>query len=94
VVSEGVNSQPGNVIGSNTTSYVLSSLGTLSVANLGSVGQNDLVVTNSLDAADVAAYQFQCVSNEVGALEVQLENVTGNPTLNLLFGLGIPNLAL
>ena len=53
VVSQGVNPSGGN-IGSNSTSYVLSSLGSLTVTNLGTVGTDDLLITNALEAADVA----------------------------------------
>jgi hypothetical protein len=49
VVGQGVNPS-GNQIGSNTTSYVLQSLGSLPVINLGTAGTNDLVITNNLAA--------------------------------------------
>jgi hypothetical protein len=85
VVSEGVNSYDASgVIGSNTTSYALSSLGPLPVANLGTVGGADLLVTNvSLESEDVTAAQFVVPSTLLG-LEVRLENRVGNPVMTLL----------
>ena len=84
VVSEGVNPAPAlSQIGSDTTSYVLSSLGSLPVVNLGTVGAADLVITNALEAEEVAAYQFLSPPNVLG-LEVRLENRVGNPLMTLL----------
>ena len=82
VVSEGVNSGNGR-IGSDTTSYALSS-GPLPVTDLGTVGTTDLLVTNiMLESEDVAAYHFVFPPNIMG-MEVRLENRVGNPAMTLL----------
>jgi hypothetical protein len=93
VVSQGVNPS-GQDIGSNTTSYVLSCLGSLPVTDLGAVGSSDLVITNALEAADVAAYHFVNVPKTVAAMEVRLENVAGNPYMYLLNGTAVPGFSI
>jgi hypothetical protein len=86
VVSEGVNPNDRNwEIGSNTTSYVLSS-GSLPVTDLGTVGATDLLVTNvMLESEDVAAYHFVFPLNtNIMGMEVRLQNRVGNPAMTLL----------
>jgi hypothetical protein len=86
VVSEGVNPDDSNgKIGSDTTSYVLSS-GSLPVTDLGTVGTTDLLVTNiMLESEDVATYHFVFPPNaNIMAMEVRLENRVGNPVMTLL----------
>ncbi|MFZ0826140.1 MAG: CARDB domain-containing protein, partial [Verrucomicrobiia bacterium] len=91
VVSEGVNSQPETEIGSNATTYVVQSLGSLSVSNLGTVGTTDLQTTNALlEGGNVAAYQFTVPPNTLG-MELRFEGVVGNPLLSLVAGTQLPS---
>jgi hypothetical protein len=97
VVSEGVNPDYGNgEIGSNTTSYTLSSLGPLPVINLGTANPtNDLLVTNSLEGGDVAAYQFTMTNGLESAtnrvqLSVVLTDLTGNAQYRMVEATNIP----
>jgi len=97
VVSEGVNPDDGyREIGSNTTSYALSSLGPLPVVNLGIANTNyDLLVTNCLEGGDVAAYQFTMPSglensNNRVQLSVVLTNLIGNAQYSMLEVTNVP----
>jgi hypothetical protein len=98
VASEGVGSTPGLNVGSNATSYVVQSLGSLPVLNLGTIGVNGLSVTNTLlQGGDVAAYQFTFPGglwNNTQRVDmmVGLSNVTaGAPYVSLINGTKIPD---
>jgi hypothetical protein len=84
VASEGVNpSYP--TIGSNSSSFSLTTYGSLSVSNIGTVdntGVTDILVTNSLEAGQLNAFQFVVPSGTL-SLAVSLENRVGNPTMIL-----------
>ncbi|HWX23245.1 MAG TPA: pre-peptidase C-terminal domain-containing protein [Candidatus Binatia bacterium] len=84
VASEGQNpSYP--YLGSNSTTFSLTSYGSLSVSNIGTVdntGVTDILVTNSLEAGQFNAYQFVVPSGTL-SLAVSLENRVGNPTMIL-----------
>jgi large repetitive protein len=91
VVSEGVNPNPGlNRIGSGMSSFSLYSQGTLPVINLGSAGGPDLSHTNTLEGAESALYSFD-IPPGVPAVEVRLDNRSGNPTMALRPGARQPN---
>lgn len=86
VVSEGV-SPVSTRIGSNTCDYVLYSIGTLPIAQLGQVSY---VWTNvSHSGGSVAAYQFNLAYNPWGYL-VRLLNRVGNPSLTLRADTSLP----
>ncbi len=84
VASQGVGeSYP--YLGTNSSSYTLTSYGTLGVTNLGPVdntGLTDILVTNSNKAGQLSAFQF-AVPPATLALQVTLENVVGNPQMTL-----------
>ena len=88
VVSEGV-SPAGLRIGTNTSSFHLTSLGAAAVKQLGELGVTDLVETNQLAAGDTAIYQFTVPQGTLG-LEARLEDRTGNPVMVLRNGPGTP----
>jgi hypothetical protein len=84
VASEGMNpSYP--YLGTNSSTYTLTSYGTLSVSNIGTVdntGVTDILVTNSAEAGQISAFQF-VVPPATLSLAVSLENRVGNPVLTL-----------
>jgi hypothetical protein len=97
VVSQGVN-PTGQDIGSNTTAYVLSSLGPLPMTNLGTVFPgNDLIVNlANVEGGDVLAFQFTVPSNLWSSivradLTVTLSSATGGPLYSMASGTNIPS---
>lgn len=92
VVSEGTGVTNNSRIGAGTSTHEITSLGALPVTALGSLVGPDLVSVGSLEGAEVAAYQFDVPAGTL-AMEVRLEDKTGNPTLALISGalLPIPN---
>ncbi|MBI3879744.1 MAG: hypothetical protein HY301_06730 [Verrucomicrobia bacterium] len=83
VVSEGVgpDSSLGR-IGTGSSDYTLASLGAVPVTDLGTLTNLDLLRTNSLEAGELAAYRFTVATN-TQAMEVRLDNRTGNPRFAL-----------
>ncbi len=88
VASEGMNPHS-PYLGTNSSSFTLTSYGTLGVTNLGTVGAIDLLSTNSLRGGQNALYQFR-VPNGMPAVEVRLDNVTGSPYMTLSTGTNSP----
>jgi hypothetical protein len=92
VVSEGVN-PISDTIGSNSSSYVVGSYGSLVVTNIGTVdptGNTDLLETNGLSrAGQMCAYSFSVPLNTL-SLEIFLTNTTGTPNMTLLTGSQLP----
>jgi hypothetical protein len=89
VASEGINPNP-PTIGSNSSSFSLTSYGVQPVTNLGPVGLSDIYRTNALQGGENALYQFSIPSG-APAVEVRLDNVTGAPYMNLTTGTNMPN---
>lgn len=84
VVGEGTNPVSGT-IGSGTSSYTLTTLGSIGITNLGTLdssGATDLIHSNSNEVTEARAFQFTVPPGTV-ALEVRLENTTGNPYMTL-----------
>ena len=84
VASEGMNPHS-PYLGTNSSSFTLTSYGVMGVTNVGTVdntGLTDIIITNSNEGGQFGAYQF---SVPVGTLSlaVSLENVTGSPTMLL-----------
>lgn len=75
-------------IGTGSASYTLTSSGPAAVTDLGNPAVAPRTHTAALEATDRAFYTFDIPAG-VTSLEVQLENVTGNP-LMLLSSEGIP----
>ncbi|MBC8097544.1 MAG: PPC domain-containing protein, partial [Akkermansiaceae bacterium] len=90
VTSEGQNATNQNNIGTDSSSFTLSSLGEIPITNLGEVGGVDLVDTNSLAGGETRIYQFN-VPLGVQTVEARLQNRTGNPTMALRFGSAAPH---
>jgi hypothetical protein len=87
VASEGVNpSYP--YIGSNSSSFTLTSYGVQPVTNLGTVGVSDLLSTNSLQGGDNALFRFT-IPPGLNAVEVRLDNITGSPFMALQTGTNV-----
>ncbi|GAA5116561.1 pre-peptidase C-terminal domain-containing protein [Luteolibacter yonseiensis] len=87
-VSEGVN-PPSDVIGTATSSGILTSHGPTPVTNLGSASLTPINQAVSLAGSQVKAYQFT-VPEGVVSLELQLNNRTGNPQMALISGNRLP----
>src|SRR5207248_19626 len=84
VASEGLNPAP-PYLGTNSSSFTLTSYGTLSISNIGTVdntGLTDIVVTNGSEAGQLRAFQFLVPAGTL-ALELFLENRVGNPLMTL-----------
>ena len=88
VASEGMNPHS-PYLGTNSSSFTLTSYGVEPVTNLGPVGVTDLLSTNSLRGGQNALYQFR-VPNGMPAVEVRLDNVTGGPYMTLITGTNSP----
>ncbi len=91
VASEGMNPSYPN-IGSNSSSFTLTSYGSLSISNIGTVdntGVTDIIVTNSNEAGQHAVFQF-AVPPATLSLAVSLENRVGNPYMTLRTGDAMP----
>jgi hypothetical protein len=82
VVSEGMNPVSSR-IGSNSCNVTLTSFGSLVYSNLGTITATDTVRTNSLEGGETKIYQFT-VPPGAPALEVRLEDKTGNSYMRLV----------
>ena len=83
VVSEGINTTNNSRIGAGASTYELTSQGVLPVATLGSLTGSDLTLAGSLEGGEAAAYRFDVPPGTL-AMEVRLENKTGNPAMALV----------
>jgi hypothetical protein len=84
VASQGIG-ESSPYLGTNSTSYTLTSFGPLGVANIGVVdntGATDILVTNSSQAGQLSAFQFS-VPPLTLSMQVSLENIVGDPVLTL-----------
>jgi hypothetical protein len=84
VASEGMNPTYPS-LGTNASSYTLTSYGVLSISNIGTVdasGVTDILVTNSSPAGQLRAFQFSVPPGTL-SMEVHLENHVGNPMMLL-----------
>ncbi|HLP77402.1 MAG TPA: hypothetical protein VK327_10850, partial [Candidatus Paceibacterota bacterium] len=83
VASEGVNPNTSTAtIGTNSSSYVLNSYGTVTKTNLGTVGVADLYGTNVLQGGEALLYNFT-IPPATAAVEVRLDNRAGNPYMTM-----------
>lgn len=92
VASEGL--FPGSIqtsrIGTNQSSFLIQSLGSAGVDDMGVVPLAvSLSRTNSLEGGEVRLYRYTVPAGILG-LEVRLENRVGNPYMSLRTGSGIP----
>ena len=89
VVGEGQNPVPSQArIGTNSTTYVLQTLGALPVVEMGAlnpVGGADLQLTNQLAGGSLAAYHFTVPTNTL-VVEARLEGRVGEPWLGVGVG--------
>ncbi len=90
VIGEGVNPASSSRIGTDSSSYGLTSFGGVSVTNLGLVGPQDLLSADSLEGGESRFYQFT-VPAGTPVLELRLENTVGNPTLVFLTNSSLPD---
>jgi hypothetical protein len=92
VVSEGMNATNSTRIGVGNSSFTITSLGPMSVTNLGTVAAaTDVVhaVTNQ-EGGQVRGFQFS-VPPGISSLEVHLDNRVGNPVLVVRNGAEMPD---
>ncbi len=84
VVSEGRNPNAGggSRIGTNTISATLNTFGSLTPVHLGTLSGPDLTLGSALAGGEIQTYTFDIPSN-VLAMEVTLENRTGEPHMTL-----------
>lgn len=91
VVGEGQNPEYDQV-GTNTTSFTLTSLGNPVPVSLGIInppGGADLVVTNALEGGEGRLYTFSVPAGTT-SFEVKLDHLTGLPALSGMAGGGLP----
>ena len=88
VVSEGQNPLSYRY-GSNTCNFVITSFGALAYTNLGNVNPMPIYRTNTLQAGEIAVYQFTVTNSP--ALEVRLDNGIGNAYLRMRLGSNAPS---
>ncbi|HEX3626213.1 MAG TPA: hypothetical protein VH280_12385, partial [Verrucomicrobiae bacterium] len=88
VVSEGQN-PGGNVVGTNYSSFAITSFGNAIVTNLGPTTLADIYVTNALQGGQNGLYEFN-IPNGPAAVEVRLDNITGGPYMTLRSGTNLP----
>lgn len=89
VVGEGRFATNNTRVGFGVSDYTIKSIGSTPIVNLGLISSQEIFVTNSLEASEVALYQFS-VSNAL-TMEVELTNRVGTPTLALRHGTRFPN---
>ena len=84
VVGQGVNPS-GSTIGTNSSTYTLTSYGPQGITNLGTVGSVDILQTNAIQGGENALYQFTIPPGPL-AVEVRLDNVTASPYMTMQTG--------
>jgi len=89
VVGEG-NSPLAGKVGTGTSYFTITSIGSAPVRDLGQLGFTDLVETNTLPAGDTQIYQFTVPQGTLG-VEARLENRENNPVMVLRQGPYIPD---
>jgi hypothetical protein len=85
VIGEGASAQPAaSIIGAGPTDFTLTSTLPFAATNLGTVvpGAADVLVTNTLQPGETAAYQFTMMTNALSHT-ISLESVTGTPLVRL-----------
>ena len=83
-ISEGVNPDySSGVIGTGTSSGVLTSVGPLAITHLGTATPVGTVQPVTLAGGQIKAYQFTVPAN-TSSLEVRLDNRVGNPWMSLV----------
>jgi hypothetical protein len=85
VIGEGASAQAAqSIIGTGTTDFGFTSGLPTPAANLGVVvpGAADILVTNTLQPGEMAAYQFTLLTNALNHT-IRLENITGTPVVQL-----------
>jgi len=90
VVGEGLNPASSLRVGGDSSSYILTSVGTASVNNFGTLGQADLLEQDALEGGECRFYQFSVLTN-TAALELRLEDRVGIPIMTLLTNGGLPD---
>jgi hypothetical protein len=90
VISEGVNPGTSARIGSGTSSYVITSMGTMVPVDLGLLTSEDLVLPDTLEGGEAKAYRFHVPPGMYG-VSLRLENRAGNPVLVAQQGERLPD---
>jgi len=90
VVSEGVNPASATRIGTDASTFSITSVGDVPVTNLGPVTLADIVRNETLEGGESRIYQF-VVNPGTLALEMRLENRIGNPVMVLLTNTPLPD---
>jgi hypothetical protein len=89
VISEGKN-PTAQRIGSGGSDYVLSSLGSLPITDLGLLTSEDLLRPETLEDGEVKAYQFEVPYGTYG-FQVMVEGRSGNPVAAVIADTQLPN---
>jgi len=90
VVSEGVNPASVTRIGSDASSFTITSVGDVPVTNLGPVNLAGIVRNEELEGGESRFYQFT-VAPGTPAIEMRLENRIGNPVMVLITNTPVPD---
>lgn len=89
-VSEGINPATATRIGSGSSTFTVTSDGNVQVQDLGVLGVADIVTTTTLSGGDSRIYQFS-VPPTAPAIEMRLENRTGNPVMVVITNASVPD---
>lgn len=89
-VSEGINPASATRIGSGSSSFTLTSVGDVPVADLGVIGGTDFTTNTTLNGGESQIYRFSVPPN-IGAIEMRLENRTGNPVMVVSTNSSLPD---
>lgn len=90
VIGEGRNPIDANHVGTNTTTYTLTSLGQMQIVDLGTITPSGTVQSNSLAGGETIGYKFKVLEGTL-SLEARLENRVGNPVMVLREGPLLPD---
>ena len=89
VASEGLGTTNNNRIGTGSSTYELTSLGSLATTDMGALTGPDLIQVGALEGGEVAAYKFTVPVGTL-AMEVWLENKTGDPGMAIVPSTELP----
>jgi hypothetical protein len=88
VVSEGIN-PTGSTIGTGNSSGVVTSVGAVTVSNLGTATTGGITEPATLSGGQIKAYQFS-VAPGTQSLEMRLANTVGYPAMSIVQGTRLP----
>jgi large repetitive protein len=90
VISEGQDPASANTLGTNSSSFSITSVGELAVLDLGQMGETQIVHSSSIEGGQVQAYRVS-VPEDFSSIEARLETIEGNPAMVVRAGTELPD---